>query len=195
LEIKHSLRFVKPNRNRFKESFNTKQRTWTNPLDGQTFSLLHLNAFFLDVSYTKGGILKTVRARVTFSPHCYTRAKKRLDDDELIVVTEGYGPTSVDRVFDQERWLYSQSLPPLMKNIQNMSCKRDDDNQVVIHFSSRNRNRPGEGWYSFIRIQVDPKFPDILQLEVRTTHRRPGHVSSSRYPIRFSQHLADLLDD
>lgn len=203
MAIKHSLKFIRPNKNTFEKSFNTATQVWTNPIDGRTFDVSHLRRFFLDISYTKNEVKKTVRARVTFSAHCYTRSQKRLDDDELLVVTEsivqrgrrGREIEERKRVFDEERWNYSKSLPELMRNVQNMSCKRDDDNQVVIHLAPRNRNRPGEGWYTFVRVQVDPQFPDVLQLEVRTTHRRINHASSSKHPIRFSQHLADLLDE
>lgn len=199
MAIQHSLKFVKPNRTTFADSFDKKTRVWTNPVDGKTFDISHLTAFFLDISYTKNGVQKSIRARVSFSAHCYTKEIKRLDDEELTVVTEsirrGRNTLAFHRVFDEERWIYSQCLPELMQSVQNMSCKRDDDNQVVIHMAPRNPNRPGEGWYTFIRVQVDPNHPDVLQLEVRTTHRRVGHPSSSKHPIRFSQHLAELLDD
>jgi 23S rRNA maturation mini-RNase III len=203
LAIKHSLKFKRPNKNTFSTSFNTTTQVWTNPIDGQAFDVSHLRAFFLDISYTKNEIEKTVRARVSFSAHCYTRSQQHLDDDELLVVTESIikrrGRTKEieekKRVFDQERWNYSKSLPELMQKVQNMSCKRDEDNQVVIHLAPRNLNRPAEGWYTFVRVQVDPKYPDLLQLEVRTTHRRINHPASSKHPIRFSQHLAELLDE
>lgn len=203
MAIKHSLKFKRPHKNTFATSFNTTTQVWTNPIDGQAFDVSHLRAFFLDISYTKNEIEKTVRARVSFSAHCYTRSQQHLDDDELLVVTESIikrrGRTKEieekKRVFDQERWNYSKSLPELMKKVQNMSCKRDEDNQVVIHLAPRNLNRPAEGWYTFVRVQVDPKYPDILQLEVRTTHRRISHPASSKHPIRFSQHLAELLDE
>lgn len=200
LAIKHSLKFVKPNKNTFAESFNTSTRIWTNPINGLTFDVSHLCAFFMNISYTKNKVKRTVRARISFSAHCYTRSQEHLDDDELLVVTEFIVKRRGEveqkkRIFDEERWIYSQCLPALMREVQNMSCTRDDDNQVVIHLAPRNRNRPGEGWYTFVRVQIDPKFPDIVQLEVRTTHRRMGHPSSSRHPIRFSQHLAELLDE
>lgn len=200
MAIKHRLKHARPNRNDFHPSFDKAGQCWTNPLDGKTYSVAHLRPFFIDVPYTKNDEKRSVRARVSFSVHCYTRERKHLDDPELTVVTETVdkrkaGRIRVDRVFDEARWIYSNGLPKLMANIQNMSCKRDDDNQVVIHFAPRNNNRPAEGWYTFVRIQVDPKYPDVLQLEVRTTHRRIDHPSSSRYPIRFNQHLATLLDD
>lgn len=195
MAIKHSLKFVKPNRYTFKASFDSVARTWTDPIDGQIYSVAHLNAFFVDISYAKDNVLRKVRARVSFSPHCYTREKKWQDDDESIVVSERTSKRVVDRVFDHERWNYSLSLLELMQGVESLNCKRDDDNQVVIHLAPRNVCRPGEGWYTFIRVQVDPKFPDILQLEVRTTHRRNGHPAASRYPIRFNQHLANLLDE
>lgn len=200
LAIKHSLKFTRPNKNTFENSFNTTTRVWTNPINGQAFDVSHLRAFFLDISYTKNEVERTVRARVSFSAHCYTRSQKHLDDDDLLVVTEsifkrGRVVEEKKRTFDEERWNYSKSLPELMKKVQNMSCKRDEDNQVVIHLAPRNLNRPGEGWYTFVRVQVDPKHPDILQLEVRTTHRRISHPASSKHPIRFSQHLAELLDE
>lgn len=200
LAIKHSLEFIRPNKNTFETSFNTTTQVWTNPINGQAFDVSHLRAFFLDVSYTKDDVKRTVRARVSFSAHCYTRSQQHLDDDELLVVTESIVKRrrvveEKKRIFDEARWNYSKSLPELMRKVQNMSCKRDEDNQVVIHLAQRNLNRPGEGWYTFVRIQVDPKFPDVLQLEVRTTHRRISHPASSKYPIRFSQHLAELLDE
>jgi len=203
LAIKHSLKFIRPNKNTFEKSFNTTTHVWTNPINGQAFDVSHLRAFFLDISYTKNEVERTVRARVSFSAHCYTRSQQHLDDDELLVVTEsivkrwkrGRGVEEKKRIFDEERWNYSKSLPELMRKVQNMSCKRDEDNQVVIHLAPRNLNRPGEGWYTFVRVQVDPQHPDVLQLEVRTTHRRISHPASSKYPIRFSQHLAELLDE
>lgn len=203
MAIKHSLKFIRPNKNTFEKSFNTTTHVWTNPINGQAFDVSHLRAFFLDISYTKNEVERTVRARVSFSAHCYTRSQQHLDDDELLVVTEsivkrwkrGRGVEEKKRIFDEERWNYSKSLPELMRKVQNMSCKRDEDNQVVIHLAPRNLNRPGEGWYTFVRVQVDPQHPDVLQLEVRTTHRRISHPASSKYPIRFSQHLAELLDE
>lgn len=195
MAINHNLRFARPNRNRFSDSFSLDRRVWVNPIDQQEFSVSHLSPSFMRIRYVKNGEQREVNARVTYSHHCYTREMTPMDDERLHVVTEFYRQREKRRMFDDQRWSYSHALPELMSKIQNMPCKRDADNQVVIHFASRDANYPQIGWYTFIRIQVDPRYPDVLQLEVRTTHRRNSDPSTIPYPIRFSQHLASLLND
>lgn len=194
--INHRLRFKKPNRFTFKESFNKSTFEWVNPVTHQVFSLAHLKPFFLDLTYLdkRTNQQVTVSARVSFSPHCYSREIKALDDPQLTVVTERKGTQDVDRIFDLERWNHSISLVGKLQSIHKISCKRDADNQVVIYFEQQDKRSQSNGWYTFIRVQVDPRFPNILQLEVRTTHRRPNHPSSAKYPLRFNQHIADMLD-
>lgn len=193
--INHRLKFKKPNRFIFKDSFNQARFEWVNPVTHQVFSISHLKPFFLSLTYLDKSTNQqlTKSARVSFSPHCYSREMKGLDDPQLIVVTEKKGNHSVDRIFDTDRWNHSISLAKQLQSIHNISCKRDSDNQVVIYFEKQDRYSQSNGWYTFIRIQIDPKYPDILQLEVRTTHRRPNHPSSAKYPLRFNQHVADIL--
>ena len=193
--INHRLKFKKPNRFIFKDSFNKDSFEWVNPVTHLVFSIAHLKPFFLPLTYLdkKTNQQVTTSARVSFSPHCYSREIKALDDPQLTVVTEIKGTQLVDRIFDIERWNHSISLATELQSIHNISCKRDSDNQVVIYFERQDRYSQSNGWYTFIRVQVDPKYPDILQLEVRTTHRRPNHPSSAKYPLRFNQHVAEML--
>lgn len=174
------------------------------PVTQQEYSLLGFKSFdqeFCFFDKHKRPVNLTVW--ISFANHCYTRKKQHTDPDEaVIVVEERQGGEKEERVFDLERWTYSQGLHELIKNdLRSSHCLVGGSGEVVYHHE-RDPGAPlrtEAGWYICGRFNV-MIHRRKMGLSIRSVHyrnNRPGnirHISKKRFYNLISDFYSKNID-
>lgn len=138
-------------------------------IDGETFDLSHLQPFTLEFASVQAK--KTLRVRVTFSNHCFTRAYEAAIHIPSEPIIDPSGPRP--RAFCRIRYRLSLALPALVNGL----------NQPAVKVWETNSER---NWVYSIKID-DPAGPYHLFFEVtraagaRSDHQDLNLVVESAY--------------
>ena len=194
------LKYIAPPIRTYTALKHNAENAITDPASNQKYSLEYFTPFFkkITVKDNKKEDIE-ISTRISFSPHCYTRGFKEIKDEpEHVLLTEQQrNSRRVDqRVFDEQRYIFAKHLKDVLEaELATLKCLEGTDDQVVINFEARDLTNRNIGWYTFIRIQINPKFPKILQIEIQSIHRRtnrPGNLVGT-YPKFMHQHISRIL--
>ena len=153
--------------------------------------LAHLTSQEVTISFKHENQIVDAKVTVYYSNHCWTRSKGVTDPDSSILHSEQRKNGYVDhRVFDQERYDFSKSLPSIIDNLTDKVCLQGNGSIFYRH------ERPGtaytdEGWYICARLEHQQ---GSLRLSVRSVHYRKNKPVDTRGPaIRFRELVRRLM--
>ncbi|MGX9419514.1 hypothetical protein ACWU4D_19545 [Vibrio sp. WJH972] len=166
---------------------NRQQRTgyiWNNDVyinreyispDGNIYCLKHLDNKTHNYKYkyrdddgnrNSGSIDIEVR----YDPHCFTRSRREGETTPALSFDTFNDGSTLDRVFDIERYNNSQYLIQAIQHLSNKSCKESRrQKSKVLFFKQKNRQRANYGMYVIIKLKKDN---GKLIMFVETAHNR-----------------------
>ena len=120
--------------------------------DGITYSLEHLNPFYLKFFGEK--ISKEITLKILYSDHCFTARKNKSDSNS-------------ERCFNLERYELSKLLPELIEKMNNGSVVKTTlhDKDYNIFFEVRKRNTSNPDCDLVMRIESAYVFDEGKSLE------------------------------
>ncbi len=176
-------------------------KPFIDPLTGERYSLLGLKSFDQEFSFLdKDKNPKTLTVWVSFANHCYTRKRVPEEDpEEAVVVLERRSDGSIEeRVFDYERWDFSQRLQAFIKgDLRDSNCLVGGRGELVYRHEKAQGAplRTERGWYICGRFNVLTKRRKI-ELSIRSTHHRERRPEDIRNipPRRFYNLISAFYD-
>lgn len=148
-------------------------RTYIAP-DGTRYPLEHLRNQIYRYSYkyrNDDGARKKgfIDIEVRYDPHCFTHERKDGETTPSLVVDEFTDGSTVDRVFDLERYQNSEQVAQSIKFLSRKNCKESRILGKALYFKQQDKTRARYGIYVIIKIRnINGK----LILFVETAHIR-----------------------
>jgi hypothetical protein len=194
------LKFIAPPVRTYTALKNNAENTIQDPTNNQTISLECFTPFFKKITIKNQEKQDVeISTRISFSPHCYTRGFNEDKDDpaHILLTEQPRNSTTINkRVFDGQRYIFANHLKQeLENNLATLKCLEGRDDQVVLNFEARDLTNRNVGWYTFIRVQINAKFPKILQIEIQSIHKRTNKPENlvGTYPKLMHQHISRIL--
>jgi len=158
-------------------------------VDAKTYSLAHLHPFsrVIGLPAREGSSSRSVRLRVSFSLHTFTRAWSPLD-----ARGDAYGDNREIRAFCMERYERSFDLPAIFHTIESRRCEcthglRSRTNYVVVE---KSRDKRYAAFFDLLRA----KEWDAVHLLVQSAYvLDDGQVAPGRGRIHFHALLGRAL--
>ncbi|EOW7150962.1 TPA: hypothetical protein NGS02_004741 [Vibrio parahaemolyticus] len=148
-------------------------RTYTAP-DGTKYSLEHLRNQTYSYSYKfRDEVGKRQKGKidieVRYDPHCFTHERKDGETTPTLSFDKFDDGSTVDRVFDLERY---NNCSQLVQSIQYLSRKNCKESRVIgkaLYFKQQNRQKPRFGLYVILKVRNEG---GKLVMFVETAHNR-----------------------
>lgn len=164
-------------------AFNNDKTTWTDPDTKTPYSLSVFRSFetTYEIKPDKNGETFSVRVRVNFSNHCYSRERKDESANQIIDRQHRKDGTIEERVFCQSRWDFCQNLPEIIENLGLQRCF-EGDRDIIYRQERRSQVGAHDGWYICMRLEYRKKKNPAFELWVRSVHQR------SNRPVNIRNH-------
>lgn len=148
-------------------------RTYTDP-DGTKYSLEHLRNQTYSYKYKfrdEGGKRQkgSIDIEVRYNPHCFTHERKSGETIPALSFDKFDDGSTVDRVFDLERYTNCEQLVQSIQYLSRKNCKESRIIGKALYFKQHNRQRPRFGLYVIIKIKNEG---GKLVMFVETAHNR-----------------------
>lgn len=148
-------------------------RTYTAP-DGAKYSLEHLRAqthnypykYRDDLGNRKKG---NINIEVRYDPHCFTHERMSGENTPALSMDKFDDDSTIDRVFDHERYQDSHVLAQTIANLGRKNCRESRVVGKALYFKQKNRQRPRYGLYVIIKVRNES---GRLVMYVETAHTR-----------------------
>lgn len=167
--------------------------TVIDPASGEAHCLAHLQPYFIDYSIRLSGEPVTVRVRVHFSNHCYTRSLKDGEDESLILFSEPRKHFTDHRVFCPQRYQFSLKLPAIVEGLVHSQCLPAGQREMFYRLEDSPPTAKHHGWYLCLRLNPSAKHQNIT-LSVRSVHYRTNRPNDALpHHKRFRVMLAEFI--
>lgn len=148
-------------------------RTYTAP-DGTKYSLEHLRPQTHTYPYKyrddKGKRQKgRIDIKIRYDPHCFTHERMDDEDTPALTIDKFNDDSTIDRVFDEERYQDSQTLVQTIAGLGRKSCRESRVIGKALYFKQKDRKRPRYGLYVIIKVRNES---GELVMYVETAHTR-----------------------
>lgn len=194
--------------------YDSNTKIYKDPISNKEYDLSHMhNVKGVELKFeTKvdGEKIKgVVLVDVFFNHHCYTSERKSSDTSVTFVTDIFSDGSTVERVFDEERYSYTHQLCHLVANLDHKLCKGSRTNKKdnkVIRLEDKKKQNPSDAIYVLMKMKRSVRSGNPFNLYIETSHRRRNEPAGLDLAKSERKHMlilgdwlkgahADFLDD
>lgn len=157
---------------------------WIDQDTGKEYELQHMKSFTtqFEVILTKDKQKQTIKARVSFSNHCFSKKREEGDNQNQVIDSQRKRDgTFEERVFCPERWEFSKTLPVIIKDLTYKSCLEGGSKEIIYRQEGQ-KPQDHAGWYICMRLDFKKDKDPPVEIWVRSAHWR------SNRPVDIRSH-------